>query len=408
VALNACGSHDQQKPCLPGVHRPCKTDAGEAGGELCKAQGTWSGTCEVPATQCDPEECRQYGLCRLATPVFTTAMEGVLFASVAWTGSELGVAWRSGYKGDSRLWFARFTPEGYWNSELELLVKSVWGIDKPRLAYSSGAYAVAWTSYLGQDIYLGSGYLVLDALGEVQDSFEVMQQRPQMYPAASEEGFKIHYREGAPLVESLGRSGERLGDPVELQDGIESVGQFKMHDYVWTGTEHVLLWELNHELQLNRFSADGSRAAAPLVLQELEYDGYASLAYNGSQYAVAWGDTRPIWFARVSATGELVSEPVVISEDSTWDAPVLTWTGEDWVIMWTAVLDPLSVWARRFAPDGSAPYEKLRLATDTGLESIFPAVALADGALSVLWNQSDPNDVSGYNELVTLRVGLCR
>ena len=330
-------------------------------------------------------------------------------ASVAWTGNELGVAWRSGYKGDSRLWFARLTPEGYWHSEPEQLVQSVWAVYTPRLAYSSGAYAVAWLSGLGQDsLFLGSGYLVLDALGEVKDSFETMQQRAQMYPGASMEGFKLFYFEdGAPWVQSFDPDGSVVGSPLALEDDIGLVGQFRMHDYVWTGTEHALLWELEHRLQLNRFAADGSRAAAPLVLAETQYNtAYASLAFNGSEYAAVWADAPPTWLVRVSAAGQLVSEPVAVSDEIAWDAPVLTWTGEEWVISWTEYPSPLSVWARRLAPDGSAPYEKLQLATDAGLESISPAVALAEGALSVLWDQYD--GVSDYDELVTLRVGLCR
>lgn len=76
---------------------------------------------------------------------------------IAWTGSELGVAWRSGQSGGRQLWFARLTAQGYWISAPKELVQSTWAIGEPRLAQSKDAYAVTWYNAVSGSILITTG-----------------------------------------------------------------------------------------------------------------------------------------------------------------------------------------------------------------------------------------------------------
>lgn len=124
-------------------------------------------------------------------------------------------------------------------------------------------------------------------------------------------------------------------------DGIRIAGGEGLggHDLVWTGSEHIVTWNLGCEVYTERLDEDG----APLDAQPTLVSGPGScawspsIAWSGSEAMILWtknGDD--IQGARFSEAGVVLDAPpiVISSEAHEQVSPRIAWTGDRFYTVW--------------------------------------------------------------------------
>jgi hypothetical protein len=409
ACLAGCG--DEEKPCDPGTRRACEAASGEHGSRLCTASHEWSDTCEPTQSHCDPDECARYGLCRLTDTVLVANSNGTGTPALAVGEKELGCAWRGDASTGTSLWFGRFTPEGYYLSEPTLLGHSSFVYAYPEVVWGDGRYLSTWVT-LATFQTISAGYVVLDGSGKVIGS-DQSQAWTRMHPSPAEDGF---FMVSPVVAQHVDRDGNLDTGMVQLVPTASLRDRPEIHDYVWTGEQHVLLLHDGREgFHLRRASAEGDPSGEPLSLSVggCSTTQGAVLVYNGTELGIAasggCGDAQDaVYFFRVSVDGEVVGEPLVVSDadGSKWDTPSLVWTGEDWVVAWVEKVDDVQqVFLRRLKADASSSWKKSQV-SETARDAIFPALAAKDGAVTIAWDEFDDYD-HDPGRMLFAQVRLC-
>lgn len=182
-------------------------------------------------------------------PITTHGAEGSRGARMAWTDSEIGMAWTRGSSPDEEIFFARVTAGGT-VIDSEVRITDVPGSSRnPDIAWTGSEFAVAWADDRDgrYEIYLngiseggvpsGSETRITNAAGDSID--------PQIVWNGSELG--IAWNDARHVNEEIyfariSASGEKLGDEFRLtEDSVKS----HMPSLTWSGSQYGLAWQNN-------------------------------------------------------------------------------------------------------------------------------------------------------------------
>ena len=217
--------------------------------------------------------------------------------SMVWTGSEYGVAWQDDRDGDWGIWFSRIDPAG-----------NKIGPDV-RVSNTGGN---AWNPFL---IWTGSVYAV--AWREERDG-----------------NWEIYFAR----IDELGN---RIGDEVRVTN--DPAGS-RIPSLAWTGSEYGIAWydqrDGNNEIYFTILDADGNKPGADVrVTSQVASSAVPRLVWTGDEYGVVWYDNRhgnfEVLFATLGPAGNKLSPDLRISNAtglSEW--PVLAWSGSEYAMAW--------------------------------------------------------------------------
>jgi hypothetical protein len=251
--------------------------------------------------------------------------------SVAWTGSEYGVAWSDERHGDYELYFRRMDSSG---ADIGPEIKVSFQGAHSSLVWTGSEYGIVWE---------GEGKIFfsrLDASGnKIGTDLQIASARdPVMVWSGTEYG--LAWRYGQTLVFArLDISGNRVGpDRTITSDGHE-------HALVWTGDGYGVAWSRleGRGVRFAQLDASGMiiRTDVPVSDTAAYRTRHVSLAWSGSEYGIAWVDSRrshweylfDVYFARLDATGNKIGGDSTIATapwSNGYQDPSVVWTGSEY------------------------------------------------------------------------------
>jgi hypothetical protein len=238
--------------------------------------------------------------------------------SMVWTGSEYGISWHDDRTGDWEIFFARISETGALLSSNIRITNDPSESATPSLAWTGSEYGLAWHDYRHGDAEIlfrrisNIGDLIGDQVrvsNEDGDSFY-----PSLAWTGSEYGVAWHdFRDSNWEIyfARLSATGALMASDIRITNDPAYSGSASL---VWNGAEYAMSWndsmfDSDLEIFFRRIAGDGS-----LIDDELRITGafgdseHPSLVWTGSEYGISWDDDRDgnaeIYFARVGCHPE--------------------------------------------------------------------------------------------------------
>ncbi len=269
-------------------------------------------------------------------------------AALVWTGSEFGVVWRDNRDFNYELYFSRLSSSGEAIDPEKRITSYIRDCYQPTLAWSGSEYGVAWDDYKSSawEIYfsrLGADGTIIGP--EYRVTSQSAESRvPTMVWSGSEFGLAWYdWRNGNPdgYFARISAGGSKIGSDLLFNgDGANSWGPAP----VWTGSEYGIAWEderdVNMEVYFARVSSAGSTVGPnKKITNALGSSTSASIAWRGTEYGVLWHDDRDgnneIYFARLAADGQKIGKDLRLTYNSADSKrPSFAWSGSEYGITW--------------------------------------------------------------------------
>ncbi len=218
--------------------------------------------------------------------------------TLAWTGSEFGLAWYDNDPGMNQIFFRRIAADGTTVGGQIQVTDAAYGAQRPDIVASPAGFGIAWSQW--------SSFL----------SFNI--------------GFQL-----------IGLDGSTASAPRLIT---YTSGQVNYPDLSWNGSEFGLVWNDDasgpQEVYFTRLDSDGDTLMPNLRLTNNSSNSYyPAVEWNGSKFGVAWHDYRDgnseIYYATVSEEGERMSADVRLTHDpDVSQVPAICWGGPRFGIAW--------------------------------------------------------------------------
>ncbi len=359
---------------------------------------------------CDTVPDGQEGYEVLVGPVqVTEAAESSIAPTLAWTGSQIAVAWDDGRDGNVEVYLARLAPDLSRVGGDVRITSHGQNASEPSLAWTGSLFALAWGDErvdpfddevlfvrVSEDgVKMGDEIVLSGAVEGALDHSTL----PTVLWTGSEFGVgwidDLHdpsdaYRQDVFFTRVSG-DGAETGSEVRVTDYAEKT--MSRASWAWTGSGYGVAWD---EIRMGRWDAffmlvdrDGAPAGARLALGT---GADPHVAWTGSGFGVAYSGLAPpggdleIFVAMVTAAGELagaVTRLTDVEDDS--DLASISWSGEAFGVAW--VEGSGSAAAVRFSRVQAGGAE---LGDDTPVggpadHTRPPAVVWAGSAFAVAW-----------------------
>jgi imidazole glycerol phosphate synthase subunit HisF len=275
------------------------------------------------------------------------------YPSIAWTGTEYGVAWVDNRSGSSQLFFTRLDSSGgkIGGDMQETITASLNPTTNPPvLAWNGSGYGLLWVD--GQQGGVRINFAALDATGtKLGNDIAVVSSPAGDLSAAvlawngTEYGvFWQAIDTGSPEVffTRLSSSGANLGGIVQVtQPPATGVAFPKV---TWSGSEYGLAWEdyrdfnAGSEIYFARLDANGTKIGGDdRITNAAGYSTSASVTWTGVEYGLTWQDDRngpqEIYFARLDQSGTKIGNDLQMTPSTNAAAhPHIVWTGSGYGI----------------------------------------------------------------------------
>lgn len=305
--------------------------------------------------------------------------------SIAWTGSEFGVAWQENRDGNEEIYFARVSDAGSKVGGDVRVTDAAGASYLPTVIWTGTEYALCWTDERegSRDVYFtrlsGDGTEVGSDVRVTTDGHS--SRRSVIAWSGSEYGLTwSDERNGNWEVyfARLGTDGTKIGSDVRVTDDL---GTSYVSDIIWASSVYGLAFHddrhESYEIIFARVDGDGAKIG-PDVRISVTTDAsawVASLTWTGSEYGIAWHDNSEenyeIFFARLNETGASIGPDVRITNisGSSYDAD-LEWTGSEFVIAWHDDMSGDSeIYVARVSDTGTKLSSDLRLTNEYDLSA---------------------------------------
>ena len=278
--------------------------------------------------------------------------------TLAWTGSEFGLAWNEKRNGVWSIYFRRIAADGSLAGPEVTVATSTRLANTPSIAWGEGGYGLAW----------------IDA-------------------RASSNGDLFFAR--------LAADGARVGDEINLTGATAPLSSEPR--IVWNGSSFAIGWTAGNPAKqawLVRVSTAGTALEPRHVVSDPASEASrVSLVWNGDGYGAVWTDSRhpqstvfdEIYFQPLDAAGQAIGADVLVlpADGYRSNNPTLAWTGSEYGIIWIDERIPAGGYEVFFPSlDGGGHVvggEPLRL-TEDPQHSVTPSLAWNGDGLQVLWS----------------------
>jgi len=272
--------------------------------------------------------------------------------TMAWNGSEHGIAWQDTRDGNWEIYFRRLNATGSPLSDETRVTTDPAPSVQPSIAWSGSDYGLAWTDVRDGNYEIYFARLVpsaLDAMSNVRVSVDPsVSQSPVVVWSGAEFGLAwVDDRDGNNEIyfARIDATGSKIGSDIRLT---YDSGSVQCPSLAWSGTEYGMSWIDRRsgydEIYFARIDPEGNRLSGDLPVTGLSGQGGvqcpASLVATGSEYAVSWSDTRDgvsleIYFARLDNSGARIGSDHRVSNNVTGSySPDLVWSGEEMAVAW--------------------------------------------------------------------------
>jgi hypothetical protein len=288
--------------------------------------------------------------------------------SLAWTGSEFGVAWTTerhvpgedpalSYKVE----FARAGPDGAKRGEDVLLRADA---TYPSLAWTGSVYGLAW-SHVPAD-------LTYD---------------PEIY------------------FNQFDTEGSALGEDIQVTTDTALGNYWPV--LMWTGSEFGLIWKQvahwyyhGYDYFFNRIAPDGSVLLDDSLIDTTrDFGGYPSLAWSGSMFAGGWRGN----FVLIDPSGFPASDPLEIPGEGMRDyssliygPSAIAWTGSKYGLVVEGAYPNDEIFFHWVSADGSEQSRVIQLSSEEPLPSGGDAgsgLAWTGSVFGVVWKSEEDGGI---------------
>jgi hypothetical protein len=241
-----------------------------------------------------------------------SASSHALYPDIAWSGSQFLVAWHDDRDGEYDIYFAILSPSGTPAGAESKLNETTTSATYSSVAWAGSQYGVAW-----EDNRLGAKQIYLARVtswgsksgSDLRVSTGGTSSFVSMAWSGSE--FGIAWQDTrSPTSEIFMRRvdglGATVGTDVRLTSA-ESTAEYA--DVVWTGSLYAVAWDDNrtgtNQIYLGLVDPTGARIGSDVrVTDTISWGDEPSLAWTGSELGIAWVDDRDgnrvIYFTIVS------------------------------------------------------------------------------------------------------------
>jgi hypothetical protein len=333
--------------------------------------------------------------------------------SLAWTGTEYGLTWSDQRSGDLEIYFTRLNSSGSKIGSDVRITNAAGDSTKNSLAWTGSEFGLALQD--SRTIYTEIYFTRLDISGtKLISEVGVTTAHPPGTGAlspiliwqGSEFGiFFADTRSGLRKIffARLTPDGIEIGEEAPL---ISTWDELYSPFAVWTGTEYALVWYqddgANKEIFFGRFTSTGSSIGTTTVISSIDrsFDILGPhLTFSGSEYAVSWGQssTGEILFTRLDASGNKISPDIHVASVSIDTAsPEIAFRDSEYGLVWHDYLgDGVVIHFVRLSLLGDILGENTQL-TDSSSFSLFPVIVSKGNDYGLAWYSSYPGDWEIY------------
>jgi hypothetical protein len=285
------------------------------------------------------------------------------YASLAWSGTEFGLAWRDDRDGNHEIYFARLDAAGSLIGEARRISHADELSGWPSLVWNGREYGLAWHD-------------------------------------ETDGGREIYFTRLRP-------NGDKLMP--DLRVTVDS-GMSSNPSLVWSGEEYGVAWhddrDGNLEIYFARIDAAGEKIGSDeRVTVWSGESSQVELATSGTTYGLVWHDDRDgaweVYFARLYASGSKIGSDLRLTYDaaiSGW--PDVVWADGEFGVFWHDNSEgPWEIHHAVIDPAGVLIGSELRV-TDQGAGSYQPASVWAGDAYAVAWHDDRAGDFEiQFNEI---------
>jgi len=264
-------------------------------------------------------------------------------ATLVWSGSEYGLSWDDVRDGNTEIYFARVSPAGAIVGSAVRVTNDTASSTDPSLAWTGSEYGVAWQDYRDGrfEIYFarisdsgvktGPDVRITDASGS---------SGPSLVWTSSQYGVAWHdSRDTSSEVYfvRISAAGAKLGTDARISDLPDVSYEPSL---VWSGSEFGVSWydrrDGNDEVYFSRISETGTEIGTNVLVSETpEISTEPAIAWTGSDFVVSWDDHRHgtfiVYLALVSPAGVKTGSDVriVVEEWGSSLGTAMAWSGSD-------------------------------------------------------------------------------
>lgn len=323
------------------------------------------------------------------------------YASIAWTGEALGMAWMDGRDGNQEIYFRLFHPDRKALSpETRLTNSNNWDY-RPCLVWTGKGFGLAWVHErrFKRDVYFAG----LDEHGRMlAGPKRVIEQRmieKDARLAWTGGGYGLvwqEYRNGGLEIFYLylDAAGSRSGGDVQLtrSQGMTEPGECLFKDGKFT-LAYINSAKGKNSLHFMRFDISGKVENDVMVSEVESACTRPSLAYGDGLFGMAWCDgsdeKKRVFFASVDSNGRLATAPRCLTSDSAlkaW-ADVASCAGGYALAFYSGDRFSRKIYLARLDANGDIEKEPFAITPLRRAETACPVLQIEaiKGALAVAW-----------------------
>ncbi len=316
--------------------------------------------------------------------------------SVAWTGSEYGLAWEEDVDDYSEIFFLRLSPLGQ-NIGLKKRITTTTDISySPSIMWTGSEFGLAWTD--GRDgnfeVYFSrvsaAGVKTLADKRITYNDTDAIQ--PVLAWTGSEYGLSwIDGNQATPMA--CFRRIALNGDTVAPEEIISSGGSDMYYpDLVWAESVFAMAWQENYGVRFTRLAADGSTLQPSYSVYSMNgNDGDPALAWTGQNFGTVWENRgsmdEEIYFALIGASGDTTIgyETRVTNAPEISVTPAIAWNGFEFGLSWEDWREGLSdIYFTRISGDGEEIDDEFYLSSG-GADSHDSKIVWTGSEYGVFW-----------------------
>ncbi|HUT53750.1 MAG TPA: hypothetical protein VM658_10180 [bacterium] len=338
------------------------------------------------------------------------------YPNLAWSGSEYGLVWRDTRTGNRELYFSRLAVDGSTVGLNLRLTYSPSNNELPTLAWSGSEYGIAWydNRYGNYEIFFNRLDLAGSTVGPDLrlSSNASVSSGPTVIWTGSRYGVAWHdSRDGDnEIYDSVLAADGNTVLPTETR-ATQAAGSSNFPSLAWSGwpyNEFGTAWydnrDGNYEIYFRRLTADGATVGPEVRLSD---DGngsnYPSLAWTGTEYAVIWEDARTtnweLFFRRIGPDGTAIGAETRLT--NTWafsQSSRLVRAGSELGVAWR---EGIEIYFMRLAIDGSTLGTGAPVTTVASAKN-EPTMAWTGSEFGIAWRDSR----DGVQQIYFTRVGI--
>jgi hypothetical protein len=284
--------------------------------------------------------------------------------TIAFGGTEYGIAWYDSRDGNEEIYFARLSREGDKRGADSRITLNSNSSHDPVMVWAGTEFGVCW--------------------------------------ADNREGnYEIYFTRISSICEKLG---------VDLRISFNG-SDSQAASLAWTGSQYGVAWHDNRdgnwEIYFSRFNAVGTKLGVDTRISVAGGDSKdPSLSWSGSEFGVSWGDYRDnnweIYFARISSLGVKVGSDIRITTDnSTSGIPSLVWTGSEYGVGWREDrAGNAEIYFARVSGAGAKIGSDIRITKNPSLSDL-PAMVWDGSEIGVTWQDNRDGNYETYFALLS-------